>query len=92
MDEPEMVLVVWVDALLPDSTWVAIADVDLEMPTVRTVGWLVGHSDIAYAIAQDVDLYNGHVHMCGLIPKKTVVSMHRLAIADDAARAPAIPT
>ena len=82
MDEPEMVLVVWVDALLPDSTWVAIADVESEMPTVRTVGWLVGHSDIAYAIAQDVDLYESNVHTYGLIPKHVVQSIHRLAIVE----------
>jgi len=86
VEEPEFVLIVWVDALLPDSAWTPIAEIDLEMPSVRTVGWLVGQSDVAYAIAQDVDLYNGHVHTVGLIPKKTVVSMHRLAIADDVTR------
>ena len=82
MDEPEMVLVVWVDALLPDSTWVAIADVESEMPTVRTVGWLVGQSDVACAIAMDIDLAQGNVHAYGVEPKRVVQSIHRLAIVE----------
>ena len=86
MVEPEMVLVVWTDAVDGPTGWQPITDIDLHLPTMRTVGWLVGHSDIAYAIAQDVDLYESNVHTYGLIPKRTIVSMHRLAIVDDVTR------
>ena len=81
-----MVLIVWTDAVVPESTWLPIADIDLNLPTMRTVGWLIGQSDVAFAIAQDVDLYESNVHTYSLIPRRTVVSMHRLAIAEDVTR------
>jgi len=83
MLEPEIVEIVWVDATPQAPGWIPIEDIDLELPTMRTVGWLIGQSDVAYAIAQDVDLAGAYVNTYSLIPKRVVTSMHRLAIAEN---------
>jgi len=80
MVEPEVVMIVWADAQEMEPGWTSIDDIVLELPTMRTVGWLIGQTDNVYAIAQDVDLAESNVHTYSLIPKGWVVSIHRLAI------------
>ena len=82
MLEPEIVMIVWSDAVEAASGWTPIEDIDLHLPPMRTVGWLIGQSDVAYAIAQDVDLAESNVHTYSLIPKRVVQSIHRLTIVE----------
>lgn len=79
---PEMVLITWLDSQEQEPGWTPIEDIDLALPTMRTVGWLIGQSDVAYAIAQDVDLVASNVHTYSLIPRRVVVSIERLAVVD----------
>ena len=73
-----MVLVTWKDAIGPMDEWGPLSEVDLVLPVIHTVGWLVAETSEAFCLVTDIDYRDDelNVHSAGLIPKGMVVCFY----------------
>lgn len=73
-------LIIWEDAGgEQDGGWQEPADVDTELSTIRSVGWVVKETDKNITLAMDLS-DDGQTHTRGRIPKGMIISRKELTL------------